>query len=253
LYNISANTIFTGKYLIYLSTCHSTNDYAAQLLSDGQPAEGTLIITPEQTAGKGQRGNKWEAEAGKNLTFSLILKPGFLSLSDQFYLNMISSLAVRDTAAEFLQTSLKVKWPNDIYLNDKKIAGILIQNSIQKNSLSATIIGIGLNVNQTVFSDKKAFSLQNYSGKEHPVEHVLEVLLEKLEANYLQLRAGKREALAERYKNHLFRLNEKHFFRTSGKTFEGIITGVDESGRLIIRSGEELLSFGFKEVEFVYD
>jgi BirA family transcriptional regulator, biotin operon repressor / biotin---[acetyl-CoA-carboxylase] ligase len=253
LYNISANTIFTGKTQIYLPTCHSTNEYACNLLTNENPLEGTLIITHVQTAGKGQRGSSWEAEPGKNLTFSLIFKPFFLSIDRQFYLNIIISLAVRDTVAEFLQTSLKIKWPNDIYLNNKKIAGILIQNSLQKNHLINSVVGIGLNVNQELFSDKKAISMMNHAGKELPLETILAVLLEKIEANYLKLKTGDQTTLMQRYLSHLFRYNEQHSFLSQGNSFLGIIEGIEESGRLIIQTESDRKTFDFKEVEFYID
>ncbi len=251
MYNISANTIFTGKSLVYLPTCHSTNEYANGLLAEGNPIEGTLVITPKQTAGKGQRGNSWEAEEGKNLTFSLIFKPSFLKVSQQFYLNIISSLAVRDTVAHFLQTDLKVKWPNDIYLGNKKIAGILIQNTIKKDSIGATIIGIGLNVNQEVFSDKKAISMKGFKGTEYSTEEVLNTLLEYIEAYYLKLRELRFTALNQAYLNHLFRFKEEHFFKTAQETFSGTLIGVGDDGRLIIHTEKGLKLFNFKEVEFL--
>ncbi len=252
MYNISANTIFTGKTLVYLPTCHSTNEHASTLLSEGNPMEGTLILTSEQTAGKGQRGNTWEAQPGKNLTFSLIFNPTFLPVLHQFYLNIISSLAVRDTVSNFLQTAAKVKWPNDIYLNDKKIAGILIQNSIKKNNIYTSIIGIGLNVNQSDFTDKKAISMGNYGGKEYSLKDVLEVLLEKLEINYLMLREGKFETLSQRYLSHLYRFGEEHTFSSHGSTFQGTITGLGEHGKLVIQTEEGAKEFDFKEVEFLH-
>ena len=252
MYNISANTIFTGKTQVYLPTCHSTNEYACNLLANENPLEGTLIITPVQTAGKGQRGSSWEAEPGKNLTFSLILKPVFLSVDQQFYLNIIISLAVRDTVAEFLQTSLKIKWPNDIYLNNKKIAGILIQNSLQKKHLTHSVVGIGLNVNQEKFGDQKAVSMMNHAGMEWPLETILAVLLEKTEANYLKLKAGHQELLKQRYMEHLFRYREQHSFISQGKSFSGIIQGVEENGRLIIETDSGRQTFDFKEVEFTF-
>jgi BirA family biotin operon repressor/biotin-[acetyl-CoA-carboxylase] ligase len=251
LYNISANTIFTGKTLVYLPTCHSTNDYAGRLLSEENPIEGTLVITPEQTAGKGQRGNSWEAEFNKNLTFSLIFKPLFLSVSHQFYLNIISSLAVRDTVANLLQTEVKVKWPNDIYLDNKKIAGILIQNSIKKNHIGSTVIGIGLNVNQDLFQDRKAISMKNYFKEEISIDQVLNLLLEKIEAYYLKLRDNKLEELYQNYLANLYRFNELHDFKSDNTCFSGTITGLDENGRLIIKVKEETRAFSFKEVEFV--
>lgn len=252
MYNISANTIFTGKTQVYLPTCHSTNEYASSLLTEEKPPEGTLIITPEQTAGRGQRGNSWEAEPGKNLTFSLIFRPIFLSVDRQFYLNIISSLAVRDMVSEFLQTSLKIKWPNDIYLNNKKIAGILIQNSLQKNHLGTSVMGIGLNVNQELFNDKKAISMLNHAGKEFSLETILDVLLEKIETNYLKLKAGKLDELKERYLLYLFRRGEEHVYSTQGTAFRGTILGIEENGRLIIQTESSLKTFDFKEIEFSF-
>lgn len=251
MYNISANTIFTGKTLVYLPTCHSTNDHANHLLSTENPIEGTLVITPDQTAGKGQRGNTWESESGKNLTFSLILRPSFLKIAHQFYLNILSSLAVRVTISQFLQTEVKVKWPNDIYLNNKKISGILIQNIIKKDIIGTTIIGIGLNVNQEVFSDKKAISMKNYTEGEYAIGNVLNLLLENLEAYYIKLRSGKLKELYEEYRSHLFRLEEDHTFKSKEELFHGKIIGLDESGRLIIQSGDQQRVFSFKEVEFL--
>jgi BirA family biotin operon repressor/biotin-[acetyl-CoA-carboxylase] ligase len=251
LYNISANTIFTGKTLVYLPTCHSTNEYASRLLTEGNPIEGTLIITPKQTAGKGQRGNSWEAEEGKNLTFSLIFRPSFLKVQNQFHLNIMSALAVRDTVAYFLQNDLKVKWPNDIYLDNKKIAGILIQNTIKKDTIGSTIIGIGLNVNQEVFSDKKAISMKGFIRIEYSTSEVLNKLLENMEAYYLKLLRLQFEELTQCYLTHLFRFNEAHLFKSENESFTGTITGLDDNGRLIISTEKGLRAFSFKEVEFL--
>ncbi len=251
MYNISANTIFTGKILVYLTTCHSTNEYASRLIADSAPIEGTLVITPEQTNGKGQRGASWESETGKNLTFSLILKPSFLALSHQFFLNVISSLAVRDTVAHFLQTEVKVKWPNDIYLNDNKLAGILIQNTIKKDRFGYSIMGIGLNINQTIFSDKKAISMKNHTSQEYSVEAVLNNLLSSIESYYLRLRNNELEALNELYIAHLYRVGEEHSYKTAHDTFRGVLKGIDESGNLKIESEGLVRVFSFKEVEFL--
>ncbi len=251
MYNISANTIFTGKTIICLPTCHSTNDHASNLLSEGNPIEGTLIITPNQTAGKGQRGRSWEAESGKNLTFSLIYRPTFLPISQQFYLNIITSLAVRDTLAYFLKTEVKVKWPNDIYLTNKKICGILIQNSLKKSTITGSIIGIGINVNQETFSDKKAISMINYAGTEFSVNELLNYFLSKMEVYYLKLREMKLEELTDLYISNLYRYNELNYFKTMGVEFRGKITGIDKIGRLQIESDEKTKLFDFKEVEFL--
>lgn len=251
MYNISANTIFTGKTIINLPTCHSTNEYASQLLSEVKVMEGTLIITPNQTAGKGQRNSVWEAEPGQNLTFSLIFNPSFLPIDKQFYLNIISSMAVRDTLEHFLMTAVKVKWPNDIYLLNNKISGILIQNSIKGSVINNSIIGVGINVNQTQFNDKKAISMKIYHKTSFSLEEVLNFFLEKMEAYYLILRALKFEALEKNYLNNLFRFDERNHFKANKVVIEGKIKGIDELGRLIIESEGKIAAFNFKEVEFL--
>jgi BirA family biotin operon repressor/biotin-[acetyl-CoA-carboxylase] ligase len=253
LYNISANTIFTGKTLIYLPTCHSTNDYATNLINETtNAAEGTLVITPCQTAGKGQRGNSWESQPGENLTFSIIFHPSFLSIQDQFYLNIISALAVRNTIAHYTNEKVMVKWPNDIYLNNKKICGILIQNTIKKDKIGHSIIGIGLNVNQKNFAEPKATSLYLAEHKEFDHNAVLNTLLENLEGLYLQLRQNGLATLYQAYLSHLYRYNSPHMYQAGEDVFEGTITGLDSYGRLLILLPEGTTkAFAFKEVAFL--
>jgi BirA family biotin operon repressor/biotin-[acetyl-CoA-carboxylase] ligase len=251
LYNISANTIFTGKTVINLPTCHSTNDFAAQLAGQTNPAEGTLIITPHQTAGKGQRGNSWEAAPGKNLTFSIIFKPSFLKISEQFYLNIITSLAVQETVKQLSNHTIHVKWPNDIYFQDRKICGILIQNIIKKDSIGVSVIGIGLNINQETFSDKKAFSLKNILEHEQDPNWILNLLLENLEKRYLQLKQFQFEKLHHDYISALYRVNEPHQYKADNKIFTGIIKGISSIGLLNIETDNEVRSFNFKEIEFL--
>ena len=138
--------LFTGKMSIYLPETESTNNYAMDLISKTNPPEGTCIYTAYQSAGRGQIGRYWHSETGKNILISYILYPKDLKIADQFMLNIIASLAVRDVVDLFC-LNVKIKWPNDIYVDDKKIAGILVQSVLRNNTIKATIIGIGLNVN----------------------------------------------------------------------------------------------------------
>ena len=147
-------TLFIGRNIIFLPQVNSTNSYAIEMLKNVNLAEGTLVHTAEQTEGRGQRGSVWKTEKTSNLTASLVLKPTFLDLKNQHYLYQISALACYDALAELLDSSqfdIKIKWPNDILVNKQKIAGILIENNISNTQLSWSVVGVGFNVNQTIF------------------------------------------------------------------------------------------------------
>ena len=254
MYNIQPNTLFTGKIIKYLPSCHSTNDIAVQMIqSENIVFEGTVIITDNQTAGRGQRGNSWEAISGENLTFSLILKPNFLKANDQFQLNMAISMGVFDFLSEFIDENLKVKWSNDIYCGDKKMGGILIENSLQGYQIGHSIIGIGLNINQTKFSNERATSLQNItqSPLKYDLSELLKKLLENIEINYLKIKNNDCESLKIKYLTNLFRFEEYHYFRRNGKQFLGKIIGIDQTGKLGIETDGNVIYFDFKEVEFM--
>jgi BirA family biotin operon repressor/biotin-[acetyl-CoA-carboxylase] ligase len=249
LYNIPAKTLFIGKPLIYLPTCHSTNDTAAEMLP--QPLyEGSVIITSNQTAGKGQRGNSWEAQPDKNLTFSLILKPHMVDIRRQFFLNIIISLAVHASLTKYLGNKVKIKWPNDIFFENSKLGGILIQNFIKKSSIDTSIVGIGLNVNQTEFLEKKAISMNQILSQVLDLQEVLNNLLEGIEHYYLLLKNSGYDVLTKEYLANLYWINEEHLFRDTD-LFKGKITGIDETGRLEVVTKQVLKAFNFKEVEFI--
>src|ERR1700741_5411456 len=159
-------TLFIGQNLVQLDAVASTNTYAMQLLKDVKVIEGTVITAENQTEGKGQRGNTWKAEPSMNLTFSVVLFPDFLSSSDHFYLSKITALALYDSLSELFDPSqhdIKIKWPNDILVNEEKIAGILIENVFRLGKLQQSVVGVGLNVNQEDFSALKnrATSVKN--------------------------------------------------------------------------------------------
>ena len=147
-----------------LPSCRSTNQVASDLLSVKKPNEGLVVLTRNQTEGRGQRGSHWESEPGKNLTFSTILKPTFLPISRIFDLTIVASLAIVRSLADFGLESCKIKWPNDIYCRDAKIAGILIENAVRANQIEWAIVGIGLNVNQTKFLTADATSTKLENG-----------------------------------------------------------------------------------------
>ena len=237
-----------------MPTCHSTNDFAAQIIQLGENVfEGTVIVTDNQTAGRGQRGNRWEASVGENLTFSIIFKPNFLKASDQFQLNVAVSLGVFDFLSEFIDESLTVKWSNDIYYENLKMGGILIENSLQGYQIGYSVIGIGLNINQIQFGNLRATSLRNITQnpQRYDLAELLKKLLENVEKNYLQIKNKEYESLKVRYLANLFRFEEYHYFKKNGQQFLGKIIGIDETGKLGIETEGIVLYFDFKEVEFV--
>ncbi len=232
---MSSNVI--GSRVIDLPSTGSTNAYAMQLLSGERPQEGTVINAFAQSAGRGQGQNQWESEPGKNLTFSVILYPGFLAAEKQFLINEVVSLGISDLIAGYLpDRKITIKWPNDIYIDDRKACGILIQHSVIGNMLDYTVSGIGLNVNQEIFlSDApNPVSLRNISGTEYQTEKVLKDVLLTLDERYRQLKAGNRGKLHREYLRLLFRFGEWHSYNIRGTLLEARITGLSPYGQLVV-------------------
>lgn len=257
MYKIHPKTLFVGQKTQYLPSCQSTNDEASALIAqygtrNETLSEGLLIVTDHQTMGRGQRGNEWESQRGQNLTFSLILKPSFLPPTDQFWLNMAVSLGIHDVLHPLTGDRLRTKWPNDVYAGDRKLGGVLIENTLQGSSIAWSVVGIGLNVNQLQFQYSTATSLQQLAPL--PTGYDLPGLLERLclsiEQRYLQLRSGQRDALKTNYLQTLYRYQETHSFISAGRAFQGTIIGVDATGRLAIAENNRVRYFGFKEVSF---
>ena len=254
MYKIYPKTLFVGQNIVYLPSCQSTNEEAAHLLSRGNVPEGTIIVTDKQTQGRGQRGNQWEAQAGQNLTFSLVLMPVFLSATEQFWLNMAVSLAVQDALLPLLPNGrLTIKWPNDVYVDDKKLGGVLIENTLQGYALSHSVVGIGLNVNQISFNVLTATSLllESPAPVDYSLPGLLTALAGQLEKRYLQLRAGHRDELRATYLQQLYRHQEPHTYIADDQLFTGTIVDLDITGRLGILTKSVIRYFAFKEVAFV--
>lgn len=203
-------------------------------------------------AGRGQRGSGWQSEPGKNLTLSIILKPHFLSIRDQFYLNVFASLAIRDYLLIHKCTDSSIKWPNDIFLGDKKVCGILIENQVSGSRIDSSVVGIGLNINQQAFGEVKATSLAMHKHQTFELPKELETLLPLIESRYLQLREGRLELLLRDYLESLYWINEEHTFESAKRgQFVGVIKGVDNSGQLRVAiEGSDTL-FGVKELVYV--
>ena len=237
--------------MIYrFDTLPSTNDEATA----PQYVEGDIILAQRQTAGRGQRGHTWESREGENLTFSLLLEPLFLSPSEQFLISECVALGVCDALLHY-GIEAQIKWTNDIYIGDRKLAGILIEHKLQGSALARTVAGIGLNVNQKAFSDDlpNPISMAQTTGREFDREQVLQTVATSLMARYEQLREGGAKELQADYHQRLYRLDQEHCYALpDGSRFRGIIRGVEPTGALRIENERgELLSFLFKEVEFV--
>lgn len=252
MYKIYPKTLFAGQIIKYLPSCQSTNDEAADLIAKGDPAEGVTVVTNHQTAGRGQRGNVWQAQPGQNLTFSLILKPTFLRATDQFWLNMAISLGITDVLQPSIGDLIRIKWPNDIYAGDQKTGGILIENTLHGHAIAWSVIGIGLNVNQTEFEYPAATSMQQQAPltNGYDLPGLLRSCCERIEQRYLQLRSGQRDGLRADYLARLYRYRETHTFESRGRIFRGQIADVDPLGRLTITEDGLPRRFDFKEVAF---
>jgi BirA family biotin operon repressor/biotin-[acetyl-CoA-carboxylase] ligase len=248
-------TLFIGQNAVHLTAVGSTNSYASEMLRQIRPAEGTIVYTFEQTSGRGQRGNTWMSEPNKNVALSLVLYPSFLPANGQFLLTKMASLAVYDLMAEMLPAKareIRIKWPNDIYAGGKKIAGILIENTLSDQQIQNSVTGIGINVNQADFGDLNAVSLSLLSGQEHDLQGIITRLCSHLEARYLQLRAGKTELLGHQYLQQLYRLDEWKKYSTGTEIFEGRIRSVSETGKLQIELQDAgLREFDLKEIAFI--
>jgi len=251
LYKILAKTLFLGKQLIYMPTCHSTNDIAIERLEKPDTHEGCIVITDNQTAGRGQRGNTWISAPGLNLTYSIILKPSSILIKEQFIFNMAVSLSIVDVLKELLpEAAVKIKWPNDIYINEKKIGGILIENTLEPPLLKTAIVGLGLNVNQKEFSLKKVTSLALLANREFKLEVLLEKLVLALESRYRLLKSRDYALIKESYfKNLLGYLEERSYYHEF--EFKAMIVGVCDNGKLRLKKGRETMQFDLKEIKFL--
>lgn len=251
--NFSPNTLFVGQQLVFLPECASTNTVAHELLNKNEATDGCVIVAGAQTQGRGQRGNTWDVEPDKNITLSVVFKPMFLEAQQQFSWSIAVALAVLDLLTAHLPPGCSVKWPNDLYHHDLKVGGILIENSVSGRFLQHSIVGIGLNVNQTASLPPRATSFSLLTGQQYQLVLLIEQLVENLERRYLALRGGAQEAQKREYLQHLFRYQEWHSFELNGQRVLGQITGVDAAGRLAVELERKLQFFQFQEIKYLFD
>ena len=238
--------------IIRLEETGSTNNYLIEMSNEGNLAEGSVVVTDNQRQGRGQSGNSWESEAGANLTFSIIFYPVAVKVAEQFVLSKAISLAVYDFLSKYVP-DVSVKWPNDVYVGDRKITGILIENFISGEYLNKSVAGIGVNINQEHFiSDApNPVSLRQLTGKIYPLDNCLLSLLTHITNRY-QMITNDRNKLDTDYLEHLYLRGKESRFNANGVFFDATITGVNKYGMIeMTTKNGECKSFGFKEVKLV--
>lgn len=241
--------------IIKLNATNSTNTYMKNLLKEKQVKDLSCIWALSQTQGRGQQGAKWISEPGKNLTFSVLKKFENLSSEYHFLLNMEVSLAIFRALKKLYIPDLAVKWANDILSSKKKICGILIENTLHKEQISSSIIGIGVNVNQVFFNDlPNVSSLQKIMGHPFDLEEVLLLICQELEVSLKSLSPTRFETMLDEYHTHLFRKDKPSTFEyPNGERFMGYIRGVSHNGQLQVEQEDALMSsFSLKEIKLLY-
>ncbi len=247
-------TLFTGRHYTVLPEIDSTNTYLSRILGNISLPEGSVIRAVNQFAGRGQKGSAWESEGGKNLLLSFLFYPKFLEPRKVFLLNKTFALGVHDFVSLWLKKHITIKWPNDIYWKKKKLSGILIENSINASSISHSILGIGININQKSFPVDliNASSFGIIKKKEFDLEILFNSLCSCIEARYLQLKNGDHAQIDEDYLAVLYSSGKWKVYEHNGIRFKGMIKGVDENGKLIVElKNGQVRNFDIKEIVYI--
>tara|TARA_R110002020_G_scaffold85914_6_gene211862 strand:- start:14426 stop:15157 length:732 start_codon:yes stop_codon:yes gene_type:complete len=242
-------------HIVKLNATGSTNTYLREFCRNLNVTEDVLAYAVEQTAGKGQMGTGWEAEPGKNLTFSVFRKVKVIPVNQQFYITMATSLAIYELLEQLGIEKVSVKWPNDILAGKEKICGVLIESVIKNGRLEAVIIGVGLNVNQTVFQyAPRATSLKLQTALEYDLENLLDKLIKQFYKYVDLLMEGKFDELKSSYEEKLFRKGVPSAFKDGDNLpFNGIINGVSDQGRLVVLLEDDTQAeYDLKQIELLY-
>lgn len=245
--------LFLGNHTIALKEVTSTNDFAAELIKNQHAliTDGTVVFAENQTNGKGQRGSVWLSQPNENLTFSVVLKPSLL-VDEQFLLSKIVALGIFDFLTNRGIKNVAIKWPNDIYVNNKKIAGMLLENILRNSKIEYCIAGIGLNVNQVEFPKdlSHAISLQQITNQPYDLASLLKEVLFFIEKRYMQLKSGKLTVLNQDYLKQMLGYQKENSFIIHQQKVSGKIVGVDKSGRLQVAINQHIQSFDLKTIQF---
>lgn len=240
--------------ILNLTECSSTNDEAKKWIKELKHPEGLVVYTLKQSEGKGMGNNKWVSENNKNLTCSVVLSPN-LQLKNAFILNCIIALVVVEILENFGIQNIKIKWPNDILVNDKKIAGILIENINFKNNIKHTIVGIGLNINQIKFNNtllhRKATSILLETKVENSIKEILHQLLDNLAKTYSKSKINPIE-IFQKYIQQLYLMDTESWFKVNEEKIQLTIRGIGNDGTLVTEDQEgNRRKFYSKEIQFL--
>ena len=235
----------------------STNLYFMDNETMHDQPEGTVVLANHQTDGIGQSGNSWSSEEGKNLTFSVLLRPTFLPVAAQFELHKVLSVAVCTTLQQLLpeRDDIRIKWPNDIYVGNRKICGMLVNNKISGNSYTFAVAGIGLNVNQTAFDPSlpNPTSLKTVAGKDFETFDILHDLLHEIGVWYTKLKLGETETINKHYLQNLLNLGQQKSYRYHNETIDATITGIDKFGHLQLQTSDnKSITCDIKEIQYIF-
>lgn len=240
--------------IIKIEKADSSNNQAINLAKNNDTIEGTIVWVLNQTKGKGQGSKKWHSNANENLTFSIIFKPSFLPIEHQFLISKMAAVAVCKVISCFC-TNTFIKWPNDIYINNKKIAGILIENTIQAKNMYISVIGIGINVNQKTFPANipNPTSLFIENNQKYELQNLLQLLQQSIIKEYQKLKNGQYQSIEDDYDCLLYKKNQTIRILHNKKEINAYVMYVDSTGflHLLIENKEVLFSVG--EIEFIVD
>jgi BirA family transcriptional regulator, biotin operon repressor / biotin---[acetyl-CoA-carboxylase] ligase len=238
-----------GRKIIHIESLDSTNNYVAKLYKENKIESGTVIMADYQRCGKGQREAEWQSEPYKNILFSCFVEHDKLSVNDYFKLNQTVSIACLFFLKNF-NSNFKIKWPNDLVFGNSKIGGILIENHLEKDSIKNSIIGIGLNINQTDFNNFNATSLKLILGQEFPLRDLSFSIVKELNTWFLKFNKKNYPEIQKNYLENLWLLNEDSCFEDSQGEFIGKITGIGETGELIVLKNNVMNHYHNKEIVF---
>ncbi len=242
-----------GIPLIQLGSVDSTNNYAIAQVHAGLASHGIVFMAQHQTAGKGQRGKSWTTEAGQNLTLSAVLEPGFLEPRHQFMLSAATALACLDLLGKSIYSGLHIKWPNDLYWNDRKAGGILIESISQGNRLCYAVAGVGLNINQVRFPEElqgRAVSVRQITGKTWPLATAASEWCKAMDSRFRELQHAGLAQILDQYNQHLYRRGQRVRLKQGDRLLDVVVGDVTATGQL--RTADpEAVSFELGEVEWI--
>ena len=242
-----------GNQIIKLNSVDSTNNYTAKLVKETKISFGTVIMADFQTNGKGQRSSIWKSKKGLNLLISIYFDSSFLNSENIFFLSKAIALAIRECVEKIIGIKVSIKWPNDILINGSKIAGVLIENQWKNEKLFSSIIGIGLNVNQVVFSgEENVISLKNLTSKVYNLNSILKSLCSSLDTQFTRLRNFDFFEIDHHYHSFLFSYNQWCNYEKNKINFKGKLIKVDSFGKMVLELGNgDKKSFEIKEVSLL--